>query len=197
MNELNQNTGLNGNTGVSPTSANTAVSGGADPITALLNNAAPIMEQQSNWMETISFGKIKSNATKRDDAQKALQDGQRAIQDAQNAAQINLAQLGNVGKQIQADAQRYGWDAQKIIQQLQLEGLIDTNKANKAIAKAQQYAATYAAVANTTASKATVANTKIAQDAANKRVIYWLGGIAVLGILAFIGFVFYKTKIKD
>jgi len=167
----------------------------------------PCEPTQSNFAQFAqAFGQIGAESNKTIGAftniagvksqEQKLQAGERAILDAQNATQINLAKLGNVGKQIQADAVKYGWDAQKIIQELQLKGQINTNEANKAIAKAQQYAATYAAVANTTASKATVANTKIAQESANKRVIYWIAGIAVLGVLGFIGFVYYKTKVK-
>jgi hypothetical protein len=168
----------------------------------------PSQPTQSNFAQFAqAFGQIGAESNKTigiftnvagvKSQEQKLQDGERAIMDAQNATAIDLAKLGNVGKQIQADAVIKGWDAQKIIQELQLKGVINTNEANKAIAKAQQYAATYAAVANTVSSKASVANTKIAQEAANKRVIYWLAGVAVLGVLGFIGFVFYKTKIKE
>ena len=116
-----------------------------------------------------------------------------SAQKAMSEAGVNVAKYNLEGQKVIAQAQKEGWNAQKIIQELQTKGVISTNEANKSIAKSQMYST----VANITASKASVANTQKIQDASNKRIMYWIGGIAALGILAFIGFIFYKTKIKE
>lgn len=173
MNNFNENTGLNPS---QPTQSNFAAALG---ITSLISSGAEVAGM-------FGVSKAASGDTKE------LASAQKAMADAG----VNVAKYNLEGQKVVAQAQKEGWDAQKIIQELQTKGVINTNEANKAIAKAQQYSTMYASIANITASKSSGANAKVAQDAANNRVIYWLGGIAVIGILAFVGFVFYKTKIK-
>jgi hypothetical protein len=117
------------------------------------------------------------------------------MQEAMNSANITMAQLGNDGLRIQADAAKYGWDAQKIIQQMQTAGIISQSDAQKAIARAQQNAAMYGAVANIKASNVALENARIAGQNTRLNIVYISSAMAILLVIGLATFTYFKPKL--
>jgi hypothetical protein len=102
------------------------------------------------------------------------------IADAQNSTNIQLAELGIEGDRIMADAQKYGWDTQKIIAEIQAAS------AEKVAAEKRRETQIITAGNLVTAIQQGKAGQYISQAGIEK--VIWIGAMVVLVIIVSVGF---------